>query len=149
MIEFKTDPRYDLCTIEGRLELEVYLQWIKDTSLDDTEYAFVNYVMGRAQIKDARHLFAIWEHQIWAEIDKSMRSQVRRFFMNPSVELSFKMASYAGWFDFIPSVYQLQKTVPLPPPIYGPTFVKVGGSELPLEFRLIVTSLIPVLNNSL
>ena len=60
MSEFANDPRYALCSEQGRGELEVYLQWIKDANLEDTEYAYVSYVLGRARITDARHLFAIW-----------------------------------------------------------------------------------------
>ena len=130
MSEFANDPRYALCSEQGRGELEVYLQWIKDASLEDTEYAYVSYVLGRARITDARHLFAIWEHQMGGQIDRSTRSQIRRFFMNPSPEVGFNMATSAGWFDFIPSVYRLLLTVPSPY-INAPIFAKVGSAELP------------------
>lgn len=135
MSEFANDPRYALCSVEGRSELGVYLQWIKDADLADTEYAYVSYVLGRSRITDARHLFAIWEHQMGGQIDRSTRSQIRRFFMNPSPEVSFNMANTAGWFDFIACVYQLLHTVPSPY-INAPTFAKVGSAELPEEIRL-------------
>ena len=130
MNESARDPRYALCSEQGRDELGVYLQWIKDASLGDTEYAYVHYVLGRASITDSRHLFAIWEHLMGKQIERSTRSQVRHFFMNPSSEISFELASSYGWFDFIPSVYQLVKAVPTPR-VNVPIFVKVGFDDLP------------------
>jgi hypothetical protein len=130
MSEFANDPRYALCSEQGRGELEVYLQWIKDANLEDTEYAYVSYVLGRARITDARHLFAIWEHQMGGQIDRSTRSQIRRFFMNPSPQVAFNAASSAGWFDFLPGVYQLMSSVPAPY-VTAPVFAKVGSSDLP------------------
>jgi hypothetical protein len=130
MSEFASDPRYALCSEQGRTELEVYLQWIKDASLDDTEYAYVSYVLGRARIADARHLFAIWEHQMGGQMDRSTRSQIRRFFMNPSPQVAFNAPSSAGWFDFLPSVYQLMSSVTAPY-VTAPVFAKVGSADLP------------------
>ena len=130
MSEFPTDPRYAMCSEQGRAELKVYLQWIKDANLEDSEYTYVFYVLGRARITDARHLFAIWEHQMPGQIDRSTRSQMRRFFMNPSSEINFKLADCSGWFDFISSVYQLAQSVPSPR-VDIPIFVKVGFDELP------------------
>jgi len=135
MSNFATDPRYALCSEEGRGELEIYLQWIKDASLEDTEYAFVSYVLGRASIADARHLFAIWEHQMSGQIDRSTRSQIRRFFMNPSPQVAFNAASSAGWFDFVPGVYQLMSSVQAPY-VMAPVFAKVGSSDLPERIPL-------------
>ena len=131
MSEFGNDQRYALCSVEGRKELVVYLKWIKDNSLEDTEYSYVNYLLGRSRIIDARHLLAIWEHLVAKKIDRSTRSQIRRFFMNPSLEVGFNIATSAGWFDFIPSVYLLQQTVSLPN-INIPTFVQVGSKEWPV-----------------
>ncbi len=130
MSDFTTDPRYAVCSEHGRGELEVYLQWIKDASLADTEYAYVSYVLGRARIADARHLFAIWEHQMGGQIDRSTRSQIRRFFMNPSPEVAFNTAASAGWFDFLPGVYHYMSEVPAPYET-APVFAKVGTSDLP------------------
>lgn len=130
MSKFADDPRYASCSEQGRGELEIYLQWIEDANLEDTEYAYISYLMGRASIADARHLFAIWEHQMGDNVDRSTRSQIRRFFMNPSSALGFKMAGSAGWFDFIPGVYHMAQAVPAPY-LHIPSFVKVGTDDLP------------------
>jgi hypothetical protein len=130
MSDAQNDPRYAHMSEMGQGELSVYLDWIKGANLADTEYAFVTYVMGRAQMKDPRHLFNIWLHQMGQNVDRQVKSQIRRFFMNPSDQVSFASVQSAGWFDFIPWVYQLVTTVPAPT-IMHPTFVKVGSSDLP------------------
>jgi len=71
MTTVKEDPRYPSCSEQGKAELEVYLGWIQSANLADTEYAFVTYVMGRAQLKDPRHLFAIWLHQMGKSADST------------------------------------------------------------------------------
>ena len=130
MSDAQNDPRFPHMSEMGQGELAVYLDWIKGAQLADTEYAFVTYTMGRAQIKDPRHLFAIWLHQMGASVDRQVKSQIRRFFMNPSDQVSFASVQSAGWFDFIPWVYQLVATVPAPT-IMPPTFVKVGSNDFP------------------
>ncbi len=130
MSEAQNDPRYAHMSEMGQAELAVYLDWIKNVNLADSEYAFVMYTLGRAQIKDARHLFAIWLHQVGATVDRQVKSQIRRFFMNPSDQVPFTSVQSAGWFDFIPWVYQLAPTVQAPV-IMPPTFVKVGSNDLP------------------
>jgi hypothetical protein len=130
MTDFQNDPRYPFCSDFGKSELEVYLQWIKDVSLDDCEYAFIEYVKGRSGISDARHLLAIWEHQMRGQFDKTVRGQMRLFFLNPSPNNAFNVSSVAGWFDYIESVYILKNEVAAPL-IRPPVFAKVGSSELP------------------
>ncbi len=124
------DPRFAHMSEMGQAELSVYLDWIQGANLPDTEYAFVTYVLGRAQLKDPRHLFAIWLHQMGQTVDRQVKSQIRRFFMNPSDQVSFASVQSAGWFDFIPWVYQLATTVQ-PPVVLPPAFAKVGSSDLP------------------
>jgi hypothetical protein len=130
MTTVNEDPRYPSCSEQGKAELEVYLGWIQSANLADTEYAFVTYVMGRAQLKDPRHLFAIWLHQMGQQVDLPVKAQIRRFFMNPSSTVPFNNPQSAGWFDFIPWVYQLATEVAAPI-VIPPTFVKVGSSQLP------------------
>ncbi len=130
MSNAQNDPRFAHMSEMGQAELTVYLDWIQGANLQDTEYAFVTYTMGRAQLKDPRHLFAIWLHQMGANIDRQVKSQIRRFFMNPSDQVPFNSVQSAGWFDFIPWVYQLASTVPAPV-ILQPPFAKVGSSDLP------------------
>ena len=60
MSDAQNDPRFAHLSEAGQGELAVYLDWITASNLADTEYAFVTYVMGRAQMNNARHLFAIW-----------------------------------------------------------------------------------------
>ena len=130
MIDAKNDPRYAHMSEAGQSELTVYLEWINSVGLADTEYAFVTYVMGRAQIKTPRHLFAIWLYHTGQAVDSQLKSQIRRFFINPSDQVSFSSVQSAGWFDFIAWVYQLVPTVP-EPVIMPPTFAKVGSNDLP------------------
>lgn len=132
MTDIKTDPRYPFCSDAGKAELEVYLQWIVDASLQDSEYAFIEYVKGRAGIQDGRHLLAIWEYQMQGQFDKTARSQMRLFFVNPNPEVGFNSSAASGWFDFIESVYVLKNEVPAPL-VRPPVFAKVGSAELPAE----------------
>jgi len=129
-IDIEKDPRYNGMTENGRAELGVYLQWIEDAKLPDSEYSFVAYVMGRASLQDPRHLLKIWDFQAGKQASTSVRRQIRRFFMNPSQTVSFAQPGSAGWFDFIPSVYTLKGQVSFEP-IRAPEFVKVGSAELP------------------
>lgn len=132
MTDIQTDARYPFCSDAGKAELEVYLQWIVDASLQDSEYAFIEYVKGRAGIQDGRHLLAIWEYQMQGQFDKTARSQMRLFFVNPNPEVAFNSSAAAGWFDFIESVYVLRNEVPAPL-VRPPVFAKVGSSELPAQ----------------
>jgi hypothetical protein len=132
MTDFLTDPRYPFCSDSGKAELEVYLQWIADASLKDSEYAFIEYVKGRAGIQDGRHLLAIWEYQMQGQFDKTARSQMRLFFVNPNPEAAFDSSGAAGWFDFIESVYVLKSEVAAPL-VRPPVFAKVGTAELPAQ----------------
>jgi hypothetical protein len=50
--------------------------------------------------------------------------------MNPSTSVAFNSVQSAGWFDFVPTVYQSVPTVSAPN-IQIPTFTKVGFSDLP------------------
>jgi len=132
MTDFLTDPRYPFCSDSGKAELEVYLQWIADASLKDSEYAFIEYVKGRAGIQDGRHLLAIWEYQMQGQFDKTARSQMRLFFVNPNPETAFDSSGAAGWFDFIESVYVLKSEVAAPL-VRPPVFAKVGTADLPAQ----------------
>jgi hypothetical protein len=140
MSKFTNDPRYASCSKQGRDELEIYLQWIDDVGIEDTEYAYVSYLLGRASIRDARHLLAIWEHHMGGSADHTTRSQVRRFFMNPSSEEFFNFSDYAGWFEFIPIVYKLSQAVAAPF-VNAPLFAKVGTDDLPLTPSALSTTL--------
>jgi hypothetical protein len=130
MTDVLQDPRYPFCSEPAKEELEVYLQWIHDVQLPDTEFAFIEYVKGRAGIQDSRHLLAIWEHQMAGQVDRATRSQMRLFFMNPSGSTPFNTSASAGWFDYIESIYQLKSEIQAPL-VRPPVFAKVGVSELP------------------
>jgi hypothetical protein len=130
MTDVLQDPRYPFCTDAAKEELAVYLQWIHDVQLADTEFAFIEYVKGRAGIQDGRHLLAIWEYQMGSQVDRATRSQMRVFFMNPSGSTAFNNSASAGWFDYIESIYQLKAEIQAPL-VRPPVFAKVGVSELP------------------
>jgi hypothetical protein len=127
-----TDPRYPHLTESGRSELSVYLDWIQQAKIPDSEASFITYILGRAGISDPRQLLKIWEYQMGAGADQALKRQIRRFFLNPSQSESFATASYAGWFEFLESVYALKESVGYTPVIM-PRFTKVGFSEKPTE----------------
>lgn len=126
----KNDCRFEICSELGKEELTVYLQWIKDNDLLDSEFSFVTFVMGRSEIIDPRQIFAIWEYLNQDKVNTGLSLQVRRLFMNPSNDISFKDANLAGWFDFIPRVYMFKKDVPCPK-VLVPVFEKIGDKSLP------------------
>ena len=130
MVDAASDTRYKDCTAHGRSELQVYLDWLEQTKIKDSEYSFVAFALGRAGLKDVRHLFLIWSLHMAGAADRKMRSQIRRFFFNPSAEISFQVASMAGWFNFLEELYKQARSGSMPP-LQPPTFVKVGFSDLP------------------
>jgi hypothetical protein len=120
------DPRYlALVTEDGKNELQVYLDWISESGLEDNEQNYVEFVKGRADLVDGRHLFKVWEKiSEEANVTGKARLQVMRFFLNPSTK-SFARADAAGWFDFLPKVYDLIGQISSPV-IARPVFQKVG-----------------------
>ena len=50
-------------------------------------------------------------------------------------QVAFNAVSSAGWFDFVPGVYQLTGSVPAPF-VTAPVFAKVGSSNLPERIAL-------------
>lgn len=126
----ETDPRYPHLTESGKSELSVYLGWIQQANIPDSEASFITYVLGRAGISDPRQLLKIWEFQIGVEANKQLKRQMRRFFLNPSQSESFAAVPYAGWFEFLESVYTLKDAVSYQP-LSVPIFTKVGFSDLP------------------
>jgi hypothetical protein len=136
MINIENDLRYPHMSEFARSELAVYLQWINDAQIDDTEYSFVAYILGRCSLIDARHLFKIWEYQAGNNSDKATKRLMRRFFINPSPAINFKQPSVAGWFDFIGSVHEMKAKINYTP-IIEPLFSKVGFNELPTQHNSI------------
>jgi hypothetical protein len=130
ILAIESDPRYPGMTEAGRAELAVYLQWIQDVKLPDTEYSFVAYAIGRASLLDPRHLLKIWDSRVGKQASTDVKRQIRRFFMNPSQTVSFCQPGSAGWFDFMQSVYLLKDQVMFIPLSY-PQFIKVGFAEVP------------------
>jgi hypothetical protein len=129
-ISIENDPRYSGLSEFASAELGVYLQWLKDANLEDTEYSFIAYLLGRCGILDFRHLYKIWESQIGDNADISTKRMIRRFFANPSPAVSFKQPSVSGWFEFISTVHNLKDQISSAP-LNQPVFTKVGFDELP------------------
>jgi hypothetical protein len=125
-LDLTEDIRYSsLISDEGRSELGVYLQWVIESDLVDSEQDYVNFVIARADLEDGRHLFKVWETIYEGMgVDDKTRLQMMRFFINPSTK-SFAIPETAGWFDFLPKIYDLMGQVPNPP-IDRPIFQKVG-----------------------
>ncbi len=130
MGDVAADCRYQQCSAHGRSELEVYLGWLDQAKIKDSEYAFVAFALGRSGLKDVRHLFLLWNRHMAGNADRKVRSQIRRFFFNPSVEISFQVPAMAGWFNFLDELYKRARASSLPA-LQVPAFVKVGFSELP------------------
>ncbi len=125
-INLTQDPRYSaLSSDEGKNELEVYLQWISDNNLADTQKSFVDFSVGRASLDGGRHLFVIWK-KIMAPMKVDLKTTLEnmRFFLNPN-EDSFCIRDAAGWFDFLPQVYEVMSEVPVPV-IPRPSFKLIG-----------------------
>lgn len=130
MANTERDSRYQDCSEHARAELAVYLDWLEQTKIKDSEYSFVAFALGRAGLKDVRHLFLIWDRQMAAAADKKTRSLIRRFFFNPSADIAFDVPAMAGWFNFLEILYSQARSMKFPA-LVPPTFVKVGFSDLP------------------
>lgn len=124
------DSRFSDCSEQARGELEVYLEWLDQNKISDSEYSFVMFALGRSGLKEVRHILLIWLRQLPNGLDREKKSQVRRFFMNPSADVSFNLPSSAEWFNFLPILYQQTSTMKLPT-LVTPKFTKVGFSDLP------------------
>jgi hypothetical protein len=119
------DVRYLGVSETGRDELKTYLDWISEHQLSDSEASFIYFAIGRAGLASDRHLFAIWQEICEGmEVDTATILHTMRFFLNPT-EASFAVESTAGWFDFIPQVYELVASVEAPTELSVPTFTKV------------------------
>lgn len=125
-INLTQDPRYSaLSSEDGKLELEVYLQWILANNLADTQQSFIYFAVSRASLDSARHLFVIWKRLLEStRPDLKTTLETMRFFLNPS-EDTFLLRETAGWFDFLPHVYVITSQVPAPS-ISRPSFKLVG-----------------------
>lgn len=123
-----TDPRAKNLSPDGLTELQVYTEWLADSGLNDCEATFVTFAVGRAGLNDARHLYAVWE-SAYSGQDLPIQSklQVMRFFLNPT-QSDFKNEDAAGWFEFLPTVYDLASTT-RPLTITKPVFLKVGFTD--------------------
>jgi hypothetical protein len=121
------DVRYPHLTLEGKEELKVYLIWLEQSKLEDTEKSFIEFAIGRGRFTNGRHLFQIWEYIKANEIiGVSNKMQMLRFFTNPS-DTPFDLPELSGWFDFLLVAYGLSKTVK--PVVYDfPTFLQQGIS---------------------
>jgi hypothetical protein len=125
--DITTDPRAPFLSQDGLDELKVYLQWISDNNLTDSELSYVQYAVGRAGLNDGRHLFKVWEAASASESpDAKTKLQIMRFFINPTEE-NFSRADVAGWFDFLLTVYAMMGQIPVPM-VTRPDFKKVGFS---------------------
>lgn len=126
-VDISLDPRFPYLSDLGKEELAVYLSWVSDNGLSDTELSFIQYAVGRAGLADGRHLYKMWEvASAENPPDAKTKLQMLRFFMNP-VEDPFARADVAGWFDFLPTIYAMMGQVPVPM-ITRPSFQKVGFS---------------------
>ena len=125
----ENDPRYTNCTSEGKTELSVYVNWIEQNGLPDSEFSFVAYALGRAQLKHPRDIYQLWESIAAETTPQNVRVQTRRFLMNPSKSINFSAAETAGWFNFLPAIYQAARSK-APLDVLPPSFVKVGFPRL-------------------
>lgn len=132
MSDIENDSRYPHMSDFARSELSVYLKWLTDARIEDTEYAFVAYVLGRCSLIDARHLFKIWEYQAGDNTEKATRRLMKRFFLNPSPAVNFNQPSVAGWFDFIGLVHEIKNQIKYNQ-IIPPSYSKVGFNDLPAQ----------------
>ena len=129
-MDITQDVRYAIVSDAGREELKVYLEWINQNQLSDSESSYIYFAIGRGGLKDARHLFAIWQKICESiEIDTITKLHTMRFFLNPT-ESSFALESAAGWFDFLPQVYELATTVDAPDKPSTPQFVKMSDENV-------------------
>lgn len=130
MTDSTQDVRFEGCSEHARSELQVYLGWLSQAGLKDTEYAFVLFAVGRAGLKDPRQLFMVWDRMMAGTVDRKSRSQIRRFFINPSPDVAFDVPAMAGWFNLLESLYAQAQSMQVPH-LAHPVFVKVGFADLP------------------
>lgn len=130
-LDITADPRFEnIATDEGREELAVYLQWIDDSGIEDTQKSFIDFVVGRAGLEDGRHLFNIWRKQMGStKVELKTSLEMMKFFINPN-HSAFNIEAAAGWFDFLTQVYELVDETP-PQMINRPDYKMVG---VPLRF---------------
>lgn len=130
-VNITADPRFNhIATDEGREELAVYLQWIEDSGLEDTQKSFIDFVIGRAGLEDGRHLFNVWRKSMGStKVDVKTSLEMMKFFINPN-DSAFDMEAAAGWFDFLTQVYELMSET-TPQMINRPSYKMVG---VPLRF---------------
>jgi len=60
-MDISNDPRFPYLSDIGKEELAVYLAWVSDNGLSDSELSFIQYAVGRSGLNDGRHLYKMWE----------------------------------------------------------------------------------------
>lgn len=131
-IDVTQDVRYPGVSETGRDELRIYLEWISQHHLSDSEISFIHFAIGRAGLASDRHLFAVWQKICEdMEVDTLTTLHTMRFFLNPT-EASFALESTAGWFDFLQQVYELVQSVNAPAALSVPVFTKVTDEAVAL-----------------
>lgn len=120
-----TDARFRNLVGSGREELSLYLSWITENQLPDTEQIFVDFVIGRIGAADGRHVFSAWRKLHEPDnISELEALEVMRFFANPS-DADFSHLETSGWFDLISPLHSIIEEVE-PKAIASPRFEKIA-----------------------
>ncbi len=130
-----TDARFRNLIEPAREELSLYLSWITENQLPDTEQTFVEFVIGRIGAVNGRHVFAAWRKLHEPEnISELEILEVMRFFTNPS-DADFSHSETSGWFELISPLHGIIEEVESKA-IVSPRFEKIAtlGNVKRMEF---------------
>jgi len=123
-----TDARFRNLVDPAREELSLYLSWIAENELPDTEQMFVDFVIGRIGAVDGRHVFTAWcKMHVSENISELETLEVMRFFTNPS-DADFTHSETSGWFELISPLYSIIDEVE-PKAVAIPRFEKIATSS--------------------
>jgi hypothetical protein len=123
-----TDARFRNLVDPAREELSMYLSWIAENELPDTEQMFVDFVIGRIGAVDGRHVFTAWCKMYESDnISELETLEVMRFFTNPS-DADFTHSETSGWFELISPLYSIIDEVESKASAI-PRFEKIGTSS--------------------
>ena len=123
-----TDVRFRNLVDPAREELSLYLSWIAENELPDTEQMFVDFVIGRIGAVNGRHVFTAWCKMHESDnISELETLEVMRFFLNPS-DADFTYSEASGWFELISPLYSIIDEV-VPKAVVIPRFEKIATSS--------------------
>lgn len=117
---------HNIDTAEGLEELDLYLNWLRDNRLADSESSFVDYAVLRGDFASPYHLYVAIRFLITGSktpppTSRSDLYQYRMFWVAPDKKRPISKHN-ANWFDWLQPAYKIADQVSASDYTYMPGF---------------------------